>query len=79
MFKEELIEKALLEYKPQNYEIKLQAGKQLTKERIYYLSKAELKVLRKYVIENLKKGFIRQLELPVGYPIIFVLKKDGKL
>ena len=79
MFKEELIEKALLEYKPQNYEIKLQAGKQLTKERIYYLSKAELKVLYKYITENLKKGFIRRSELPTGYPIIFVLKKDSKL
>ena len=79
MFKEELTEKALLEYKPWDHEIKLQEGKQLTKERIYYLSKAELKVLRKYIIENLKKGFIRRLESPVGYPIIFVLKKDSKL
>ena len=79
MFKEELIEKALLEYKPQNYEIKLQAGKQLTKERIYYLLEAKLKVLRKYIIENLKKRFIRLSELPAGYPIIFVLKKDSKL
>ena len=79
MFKEELIEKALLEYKPQDYKIKLQAGKQLTKERIYYLSKAEFKVLREYITENLKKGFIRRLELPAGYPVMFVPKKDSKL
>ena len=79
MFKEELIEKALPEHKPWDYEIKLQAGKQLTKERIYYLSKAELKVLREYITENLKKGFIRRSESPAGYPIMFVLKKDGKL
>lgn len=79
MFKEELIEKALLEYKPQDYKIKLQAGKLLTKECIYYLSKTKLKVLREYITENLKKGFIRRLESPAGYPIIFVPKKDSKL
>ena len=79
MFKKELTEKALPEHKPWDYEIKLQAGKQLTKERIYYLSEAELKVLREYIIENFKKGFIRRSELPAGYPIMFVPKKDSKL
>ena len=79
MFKEELTEKALLEHKPWDHEIKLQEGKQPTKERIYHLSEAELKVLREYITENLKKGFIRRSESPAGYPIMFVPKKDGKL
>ena len=35
--------------------------------------------LYKYIIENLKKGFIRRLELPVGYLIIFILEKNSKL
>jgi len=79
MFEEELTEKALPEHKPWDHEIKLQEGKQPTKERIYHLSEAELKVLREYITENLKKGFIRRSESPAGYPIMFVPKKDGKL
>ena len=37
IFKEELIEKVLLEYKPQDYKIKLQEGKTLTFRPIYRL------------------------------------------
>jgi transposase InsO family protein len=79
MFEEELTEKALPEHKPWDHEIKLQEGKTPTFERIYQLSEKELKVLREYITENLKKGFIRRSESPAGYPIMFVPKKDGKL
>jgi hypothetical protein len=46
---------------------------------IYSLSENELKVLREYLDENLKKGFICPSESPAGAPILFVKKKDGSL
>jgi len=36
-------------------------------------------VLREYINENLKKGYIRLLSLPVRYPVLFVFKLNGKL
>ena len=43
------------------------------------LSPVQLKVLQEYIDKNLKKGFIKKSILPVGYPILFALKKDRKL
>ena len=39
---------------------------------------ANLGILREYINENLKKGFIRLSSLLVGSPVLFVSKKDGK-
>ncbi len=39
---------------------------------------ADLRTLREYLDENLKKGFIRLLALLVGSPVLLVLKKDRK-
>jgi hypothetical protein len=39
----------------------------------------KLKKLRKYLKENLNKGFIRELESLAGFPVLFILKKDSKL
>ena len=46
---------------------------------IYSLSPEKLEVLRTYLDENLKKGFIRESQSLTGYSILFVSKKDGKL
>ena len=46
---------------------------------IYPLSEEESKVLKEYIEENLKKGFIRPSESPAGYPVLFQKKKDGTL
>ena len=46
---------------------------------LYNLSGNELKVLQDYLADNLAKGFIRALTLPLGVPILFVKKKDGTL
>jgi hypothetical protein len=43
------------------------------------MSERELKELRKYLKENLDKGFIRESESLAGFPVLFVPKKDGKL
>lgn len=79
MFEEELTAKALPKHKPWDHEIKLQEGKQPTFGPLYQLSEKELGVLREYIQENLKKGFIRRSESPAGYPVLFAPKKDGKL
>ena len=45
----------------------------------YPTSEEELKVLKEYIEENLKKRFIRPSESPAGYPVLFQKKKDGTL
>jgi hypothetical protein len=68
---------ALPKHQPWDYEIVLQEGKQLTFGLIYGLSETELKVLRESLDKQLKKGYIRPSQSPAGYPILFVLKKNG--
>src|SRR5204863_4813337 len=46
---------------------------------IYNLSETELQVLREYIDENLRKGFIRPSTSPFGSPVLFVKKPDGSL
>jgi hypothetical protein len=48
-------------------------------QHIYLLSKKELTVLREYINENLKKGYIRPSILLARYPVLFVPKPNGKL
>lgn len=51
----------------------------LPSKGMYKLTESEREELRKYVEENLAKGFIRPSKSPVGSPIFFVKKKDGTL
>jgi hypothetical protein len=46
---------------------------------IYQLLEKESVVLRAYIDDNLKKGYIRHSNSPAGYPILYVPKKDGSL
>jgi hypothetical protein len=46
---------------------------------LYKMSTPELEKMREYLIENLKKGFIRPSESPFSSPVLFVKKKDGTL
>jgi hypothetical protein len=46
---------------------------------IYSLLEKELAILRDYLKENQKKGFIRPLIADTGYLILFVPKSGGKL
>ncbi len=59
--------------------IELQKGKQSLYGPFYLFFFTELKVLRQYLEENLKKGFIQLSKSPIAAFILFVLKKDGIL
>ena len=69
MFKEEAHEK-LLEHRDWDHEIPIEEGKKPTYRPIYALSETELKALREYLDENLKKGFIQPSRSPARYPIL---------
>jgi len=47
--------------------------------RMYSMSDAELKEVRKWIDENLSKSFIRASSSSAASPILFVKKKDGSL
>ena len=79
LFQEEVDAKALPKYQPWDHEIELEPGKEPIFGPIYALLEKELQVLRGYIEENLKKGFIRESKSPAGYPILFAPKKDGSL
>ena len=69
----------LPKHQPWDHEIKLQPGTEPEFGPIYQLSEKELQVLHEYLEENLKKSFIRESQLPAGYPILFAPKKDRSL
>ena len=69
----------LPENQPWDHTIPLKEGFQPPFGPIYSLSAIELKALRAYLDENLKKGFIQPSSSPAGAPILFVKKKDGSL
>ena len=47
--------------------------------KIYNLNKIQLKTLCKYLNNKLTKGYIQLSKLEVGYLVMFILKKNGKL
>ena len=47
--------------------------------KIYNLSQFELKMLKKYITEQLNKKFIVSSKFFVGVSVLFALKKDGNL
>jgi hypothetical protein len=67
----------LPKHQPYNCTIDLVEGVQLPFEPIYNLSQDKLAMLRKYINENLEKGFIWHSKSLVGALILFVKKNDG--
>jgi transposase InsO family protein len=61
------------------HKIRIEEGKEVPYGPIYPLSAHELRVLREYLEDSLRKGWIRKSESPAGAPILFVQKKDGSL
>ena len=59
--------------------IEIEPGKQPLWGLIYPLSQTELNVLKDYIEEYLKKGFIQESTSPAGAVVFFAPKKDGGL
>ena len=57
----------------------LELGTSLRFFPIYKLTEIEQQVLRDFVQENLRLGKIKPSQLLAGYPVLFTLKKNGKL
>jgi len=48
------------------------------KEKVYLLSRKEREEVCEFIMEQLRKGYIRPLKSPQTAPVFFVGKKDGK-
>ena len=69
----------LPQYKSSDYAIPIVEGKEPPYGPLYTLSSRELQLLREYIEEALRRGWIRHSTSPAGAPILFVPKKDGTL
>ena len=79
LFEDRKLDFQLPKHQPWDHSIPLEEGKKPTFGPIYSMSNAESEELRKYIDENLAKGFIQRSSSPAGYPILCVPKKNGKL
>jgi hypothetical protein len=66
-------------HRPYDHKIILQEGKLPPVCLLYSMSHEELKALRKFLDENLEKGFICASTSPVVSPVLFVKKLYGDL
>jgi len=51
----------------------------MTSSHLYRMSTQELEKMREYLVENLRKGFIKPSDSAYSSPVLFVKKKDGSL
>jgi hypothetical protein len=79
LFQEEEPEHALPRHQKWDHEIKFKEGCQPKGHKVYPISAERSEILREYIDRNMKRGFIRESTSPVGYPILWVPKKDGSL
>ncbi|TKA44817.1 hypothetical protein B0A49_13660, partial [Cryomyces minteri] len=76
LFKEDLPSEALPKHQTWDHDIPLVEGTTPAFQKIYPMNEEQLKALREYLDENLKKGFIRESKSPAAYPLFFVTKKN---
>jgi len=62
-----------------DHHIPLEEGAKPVFGPIYNLSETELRILKDYIDENLRKRFIRPSTSPFGSPVLFTKKPDGSL
>ena len=62
-----------------DHKIKIEPGTQAPSGPLYSISREELEVLKKYLTENLNKGFIQASSSPATAPVLFVKKPEGGL
>ena len=70
---------ALPPHRDVDLKIDLLEGTEPPIPRVYPLSQPELTVLRDFLEEHLRLGFIRPTSSPHGAPVLFIKKKDGTL
>lgn len=73
------LDTGLPEYGPFDHYIPLKPGTQPKFFPIYNLNQEQLKAMKEYITENLKKGYIRPSTSPAGYPMFWVPKANGQL
>ena len=78
LFEEKTGPSALPKHQPWDHEIELMPGETLKFRPLYKASTEELKFLKKYLDEMLKKRQIYKSKSPASSLIIFVPKPDGK-
>jgi len=61
-----------------DYAIDMKEGFVLRKRRVYLLLREERKEVCKFILEKLRKGYIRPSKLPQTVLVFFVGKKNGK-
>ena len=76
LFEKEADEDALPPHQPWDHEIKIKEGAEPKKEPLRPMSAEKAEYVRKYVDEGLRKRYIRELELPIGYLLYIVPKGD---
>ena len=78
VFSEELSNE-LAPHTEYDHSIDLEEGKAPPHLPIYNMSQTELQLLREYLDDSTKRGWIRESRSPAGAPILFVPKKNGKM
>jgi hypothetical protein len=66
-------------HRASDHKIQLERENNLTYSPLYNYSIEELKAAKKYITENLQKGFIAPSQAPFAAPILFARKADGSL
>lgn len=66
-------------HRPYNLKIELILGSEPKAGPIYPLNPIQAEELKKFIHENLGKGFIQHSKSPCGAPVLFAKKKDGTL
>jgi hypothetical protein len=62
-----------------NHKIELKGDNTLEYSLLYKITTAELEIVKKYLINNLDKGFIKASQALYAAPVLFVKKPDRSL
>lgn len=66
-------------HREHDHDIRLMEGKSPPFGPLYPMSREELRALKEWLEENLRKGFVRPSSSPAASPVLFVKKPDGGL
>jgi transposase InsO family protein len=69
-------------HRPYDHQIELEKDASIADLKfhpLYRMSAEELEVVKKYLVDNLDKGFIEPSQAPFAAPVLFVKKPDGSL